>query len=174
MKSSISNLQTIILISVLSVILLFGVVSGFYNEYYVQTADAKKGRHESKATTDSAVSPLAQQQQQQPIIPGAIQLSAKELPSGYRWINTTNGVINPTMNFNVGTTNTIQLQNPTDSKHQLVIDDSNGNQFATSGDIVFGRSSQFSFKPVSAGTFEYHCIYHPTTMKGTIQVMNVS
>jgi plastocyanin len=74
------------------------------------------------------------------------------------------------MNFNVGTAKTIQLQNPTDSKHQLVIDDSNGNQLATSGDITSGSSSQLSFKPVTAGMFEYHCIYHPTTMKGVIQV----
>jgi Cupredoxin-like domain len=166
MKSSTSNLQTAVLISVLSVILLFGVVSSLYNGYYTQIADAKKGRHESKdTTTDSAISSVVQQP-----IPGAIQLSAKESRSGYIWTNTANGAVNPTMNFNVGTAKTIQLQNPTDSKHQLVIDDSNGNQLATSGDIASGSSSQLSFKPVSAGVFEYHCIYHPTTMKGVIQV----
>lgn len=172
MKSSISNLQTIVLISVLSVILLFGMVSSSYNGYYMQIADAKKGsRHESKdTTTDSTVSSVAQQQEQQPSISGAIQLSAKEAHSGYIWTDTTNGAANPTMNFNVGTTKAIQLQNPTDSKHQLVIDDPNGNQLATSGDIASGSSSQLSFKPVTAGIFEYHCIYHPTTMKGVIQV----
>ena len=64
MKSSISNLQTIVLISVLSVILLFGMVSSLYNGYYIQIADAKKGRHESKdTTTDSAILSVAQQQQ---------------------------------------------------------------------------------------------------------------
>jgi plastocyanin len=167
MKSSISNLQSIVLISVLSVILLLDVVSSLHNGYYTQIADAKKGRHESKDTTDSAVSSLAQQQ---PLIPGAIQLSAEEQHSGYRWINTTNGVINPTMNFNVGTAKTIQLQNPTDSKHQLLIDDPNGNQLATSGDIVSGSSSQLSFKPSMTGIFGYHCIHHPTTMKGIIHV----
>ena len=171
MKSSISSLQTIVLISVLSVILLFGVVSGLYNGYYAQIADAKKGRHESKdTTTDSTVSSVAQQPEQQPSIPGAIQLSAKEARSGYIWTDTTNGAVNPTMNFNVGTTKTLQLQNPTDSKHQLVIDDSNGNQLVTSGDIISGSSSQLSFKPVTAGIFGYHCIYHPATMKGVIQV----
>jgi plastocyanin len=169
MKSSISNLQTIVLMSVLSAILLFGVVSSLYNGYYIQIADAKKGRHGSKdTTTDSAVSSLTQQQQ--PSIPGAIQLSAKEARSGYIWTNTTNGAVNPTMNFNVGTAKTIQLQNPTDSKHQLVIDDSNGNQLATSGDIASGSSSQLSFNPSTTGIFGYHCIYHPTTMKGVIQV----
>ena len=74
------------------------------------------------------------------------------------------------MNFNVDTAKTIQLQNPTDSKHQLVIDDSNGNQLATSGDIASGSSSQLSFNPSTTGAFGYHCIYHPTTMKGVIQV----
>ncbi|MFL6472477.1 MAG: hypothetical protein ACJ71H_16710 [Nitrososphaeraceae archaeon] len=174
MKSSISSLQTVVLISVLSVILLFGMVSSLYNGYYIQRADAEKGRHESKdRTTDSVVSSVAQQEQQ-PLIPGAIQLSAEEQHSGYRWINTTNGVINPTMNFNVGIAKTIQLQNPTDSKHQLVIDDPNGNQFATSGDIAPGSFSQLSFKPSTTGTFGYHCIYHPTTMKGIVQVTSGS
>jgi plastocyanin len=150
--------------------MLFGVVSSVYNGYHIQIADAKNGRHGSKdTTTESAISSVAQQQQQPPI-PGAIQLSAKEARSGYIWTDTTNGAINPTMNFNVGTAKTIQLQNPTDSKHQLVVDDPNGNQLATSGDIASGSSSQLSFKPVTAGVFGYHCIYHPTTMKGIIQV----
>jgi plastocyanin len=175
MRSSISSLQTIVLISVLSAILLFGMVSSLYNGYHIQIADAKKGTHESKdTTTESAISSVAQQQQQQPSIPGAIQLSAKETHSGYIWTDTTNGAVNPTINFNVGTAKTIQLQNPTDSKHQLVMDDSNGNQLATSGDITSGSSSQLSFKPVTAGTFGYHCIYHPTTMKGVIQVAAAS
>lgn len=175
MKSSISSLQTVVLISVLSVVLLLGVESSLYNGYYIQIVDAKNGRNESKATTiDSAVSSVAQQQQQQqqqpPLIPGAIQLSAKEARSGYIWTDTTNGAVNPTMNLNVGTARTIQLQNPTDSKHQLVIDDSNGNQLATSADVASGSSGQLSFKPVTAGVFGYHCIYHPTTMKGEVQV----
>ena len=148
MKSS-SNLQTIVLLSVLSGILLFGLVPSLYNGYHTQIVDAKT---------------------QQPSITGAVQLSAKELPSGYRWIDTTNGAINPTMNFNVGTAKTIQLKNPTDDTHQLVVDGPSGNQLATSGDIQSGSSSQLSFKPGMTGTFEYHCIYHPATMKGIIHV----
>ena len=101
MKNSISRLQTIVLISVLSVILLFGMVSSLYNGYHIQIADAKNDRHGSKdTTTESAISSVAQQQQQ-PLIPGAIQLSAEEQHSGYRWENTSNRVINPTVNFNV-------------------------------------------------------------------------
>ena len=173
MKSSSSNLQTIVLLSVLSGILLFGLVSSLYNGYHTQIVDAKSTYKEyssggNKDSTNSASS--QNQQQQQPSITGAVQLSAKELPSGYRWIDTTNGAINPTMNFNVGTTKTIQLKNPTDATHQLVVNDPSGNQLATSGDIQSGSSSHLSFKPGMTGTFEYHCIYHPATMKGIIHV----
>jgi hypothetical protein len=161
--------------------MLFGVVSSLYNGYHTQAADARKSSSsDSKYTTPNntldttnSAAPSQIQQQQQPI-PGAIQLSAKELPSGYRWVNTANGVINPTMNFNVGTSKTIQLQNPTDAIHQLVIDDPNGNQLATSGNIASGSSSQLSFKPDMTGVLEYHCLYHPTTMKGIIQVVDGS
>jgi hypothetical protein len=173
MKSSSPNLQTIVLLSVLSGILLFGLVSSLYNGYHTQIVDAKSNHKEnsSEGNKDSTTSVSSQtQQQQQSSIPDAIQLSAKELPSGYRWINTTNGVINPTMNFMVGNSKTLQLNNPTDDTHQLVVDDPNGNQLATSGDILSGSSSHLSIKPGMTGTFEYHCIYHPATMKGIIHV----
>jgi plastocyanin len=175
MKRSISNLQTIVLASVLSAALLFGVVSSLYG-YHTQIVDAKKshqhnGSSSTKDTTPDntpATTNSATQTQQQPPIPGAIQLSAKEASGGYRWINATNGAINPTMNFAVNTNKTIQLQNPTDTKHQLIID-VNGKQL-TSGDIASGSSGLLSFKPGVTGVFQYHCLYHPTTMKGIIQV----
>ncbi len=160
--------------------LLFSIASSSYNAYHIHIANAKKGQHGSKYTTPDNTTNTAnsetssQTQQQQPSIPGTIELSAKELPSGYRWINATNGIINPTMNITVGNSKVIHIQNPTDSKHQLVIDDPKGNLLATSGDIVSGSSSQFSFKPGITGIFEYHCIYHPTTMKGVIQVAATS
>jgi|ERR1700693_2660979 plastocyanin len=175
MKKSISNLQTIVLASVLSAALLFGVVSSLYG-YHTQIADAKKSHNHngssSKDTTPdntaATTNSTSQTMQQQPPIPGAIQLSAKEASGGYRWINATNGAINPTMNFAVNTNKTIQLQNPTDAKHQLIIDVS-GKQL-TSGDIGSGSSGLLSFKPGVTGVFQYHCLYHPTTMKGIIQV----
>ena len=175
MKSSSPNLQTIVLLSVLSGILLFGLVSSLYNGYHTQIVDAKKyPRHEESGSggnkDSTSASSQTQQQQQQSSIPGAIQLSAKELPSGYRWINATNGVINPTMNLMAGNSKTIQLSNPTDDTHQLVVHDPNGNQLATSGDILSGSSSHLSINPGMTGTFEYHCIYHPATMKGIIHV----
>ncbi|MDQ6863133.1 MAG: hypothetical protein M3044_04850 [Thermoproteota archaeon] len=173
MTRSISNLQTIVLASVLSAALLFGVVSTLYG-YHTQIADAKKSHHNGSSSKDTtpdntpATTNSASQTQQQPPIPGAIQLSAKEASGGYRWINATNGAINPTMNFAVNTNKTIQMQNPTDTKHQLIID-VNGKQL-TSGDIASGSSGLLSFKPGVTGVFQYHCLYHPTTMKGIIQV----
>jgi hypothetical protein len=175
MKRSISNLQTIVLASVLSAALLFGVVSSLYG-YHTQIVDAKKshphnGTSNKDATPDNTpatANSTSQTKQQQPPIPGAIQLSAKEASGGYRWINATNGAINPTMNFAVNTNKTIHLQNPTDTKHQLIID-VNGKQI-TSGDIASASSGLLSFKPGVTGVFHYQCLYHPTTMKGIIQV----
>jgi plastocyanin len=178
MKRSISHVQTIVLASVLSVALLFGVVLSLYG-YHTQIADAKKSHQHNSGTGSSSSSPdttpdtttlatSAATQQQQPPIKDAIQLSAKEASGGYRWINATNGAINPTMNFAVNTNKTIQMQNPTDTKHQLIID-VNGKQL-TSGDIASGSSGLLSFKPGVTGVFQYHCLYHPTTMKGIIQV----
>jgi len=180
MKRSISNLQTIVLASVLSAALLFGVVLSMY-AYHTQIADAKKSHQHNSGTSSSSGSKDAtpdktpdttnsatQTQQQQLPIPGAIQLSAKEASGGYRWINATNGAINPTMSFAVNTNKTIQIQNPSDTKHQLLID-VNGKQL-TSGDIASSSSGLLSFKPGVTGIFQYHCLYHPTTMKGIIQV----
>jgi len=165
MKRTAFNLQTIVLASaVLSAAVLFGVVFSPHG-YYTQMADAQGSS--GVTTSDATTKTLATQQQP---MKNAIQLSAKEEPSGYRWVDTTNGVINPTLNLNTGTNKAIQLQNPTDAKHQLIIDDPNGKQLVSSGDIASGSSSQLSFTPGISGTFQYHCLYHPTTMKGTIQV----
>lgn len=165
MKRSISNIQTIVLASILSAALLFGVVFSLY-EYHTQIADAKKSHHSGSTSKDTT--PDNTPASTNSVIPGAIQLSAKEASGGYRWINATSGAINPTMNFVVNTNKTIQVQNPTDAKHQLIID-VNGKQL-TSGDIASGSSGSLSFKPGVAGIFQYHCLYHPTTMKGIIQV----
>src|ERR671922_1361320 len=103
----------------------------------------------------------------------AIQLSAKGGTGSYTWIDTSTGAVNPTLHLKANTNQTIKIQNPTDTKHQLIIDQ-NGKQLATSGDIVPGGSGQVSFKPNAAGTFGYHCLYHPTMMKGLIQVQGTA
>ena len=97
-----------------------------------------------------------------------IKLSAKEVDETYRWL-TSDGGNNPTLKMTANADNTVQIANPTDAKHELVIE-SNGKELASSGDIAPNGSGQLSFKPATAGTFEYHCEYHPDTMKGTIEV----
>ena len=52
-----------------------------------------------------------------------IQLSAKEVKDGvYNWISGSNGASNPTIKAIVNSTNVIKIQNPTDTKHELIID----------------------------------------------------
>ncbi len=62
-----------------------------------------------------------------------IQLSAKEIGGIYRWPND-NG-INPTIELIANSHNIIHIQNPTDTKHALVIDSINGQDLALSGDV---------------------------------------
>ena len=100
------------------------------------------------------------------------QLSAKldnSVNPPFRWVDSTDGVINPTLNFKADTNDVIHIQNPTQTLHQLIID-FDGKQIATSGDITPDSSGQVSVKPNMIGTFGYHCLYHPDTMKGIIQV----
>src|SRR5581483_7481151 len=79
-----------------------------------------------------------------------IKMSAKEVNGIYRW--STDAGINPTLTLVANANNTIQIQNPTDEKHELVID-SNGTELASSGDILAGNSGQLMFKPTMTGTF---------------------
>jgi len=99
-----------------------------------------------------------------------IQLSTKEVSPGvYRWISSSSGAINPTLKVSSNIVNIIKIQNPTDTKHELIID-TGADVLPSSDDIKPDSSGQLSFKPTTTGTFTYHCAYHPFTMKGTIQV----
>ena len=40
----------------------------------------------------------------------------------YNWISGSNGASNPTIKAIVNSTNVIKIQNPTDTKHELIID----------------------------------------------------
>jgi hypothetical protein len=96
-----------------------------------------------------------------------IKMSAKEVDEVYRW-STSDG-INPTLKMAANSNNVVQIDNPTDTKHELVIEQDD-KELASSGDIGPDSSGQLTFKPTTTGIFEYHCEYHPDTMKGTIQV----
>src|SRR2546426_4868274 len=144
MQKAFSRLATpAALVIGLSALLLLGLVSTFSTNRVASGQGISKNAFQLSAKLDTSVNPP------------------------FKWVNTTNGVINPTLNFKANTNEIIQIQNPTDFKHQLIIE-FNGKQIATSGDIASGSSGQVSVKPNMAGTFGYHCLYHPTTMKGII------
>jgi hypothetical protein len=63
----------------------------------------------------------------------------------------------------------IKIKNPTDSKHELIIG-SNGTENAKSNGINPGKNKDFVFNSNTTGIFEYHCEYHPDTMKGIIEI----
>jgi hypothetical protein len=99
----------------------------------------------------------------------AIQLGVTEQQGVYRWSDIS-GKTNPTLNFTVSTDNIVQIQNPTDGEHEMIIESQQGNELATSGDIEPISSGELSFRPNMTGTFEYHCEYHPDAMKGIIEI----
>jgi plastocyanin len=101
----------------------------------------------------------------------ATQLSTKEIKDGvYNWISGSNGASNPPLRVILNVNNTIKIKNPTDTKHELIID-SGTDVLPSSGDINPNSSGQLSFTPNAIGTFTYHCAYHPYTMKGIVQVV---
>lgn len=101
-----------------------------------------------------------------------INLTVKEVTDGvYKWINSSNSAQNPPIKVFENTNNMINIQNPTDTKHQLIID-TGADNLPSSGDILPDSSGHLTFNPTNmTGTFTYHCAYHPYTMKGTIEVI---
>lgn len=154
--------------------LVFGIIS-IYNENPIQIALAKdsdtKGANNTftTAATNNNTNTI-------PSIPTTsktitINLTAKEVSDGvYKWINASNSVQNPTLTVFTNTNNIINIQNPTDTKHQLIID-TGADNLPSSGDIMPDGSGHLTFNPNMTGTFTYHCAYHPYTMKGTIEVI---
>ena len=98
-----------------------------------------------------------------------IALNALKLKNEtYRWQNTSEA-INPTLHLIANTDYLIKIKNPTDTKHQLIIA-SNGTELAKGKEIQPGKNGKLNFPANSTGTFEYHCEYHPDTMKGIIEI----
>lgn len=63
-------------------------------------------------------------------------------------------MLNPEPNMKANVINIIQIQNPTNAKHELVID-SQVKEVATSGDITPGPRGQVSFRPNGTVLFSY-------------------
>jgi hypothetical protein len=102
-----------------------------------------------------------------------IQLTATPVNGTYLWIDS-NGMYNPTLMLEANTDNTISvksLQNDTE-EHQLVVESWNNQTFIESEEIKAGSSDEVLFNPGNNSSMEYHCEYHPDTMRGTIQVVN--
>jgi len=156
--------------SILSAILVFSISFNWQGNSIrlAPIAKALYGQSSVKPQTSGTTAAAASSSSS----PNAIQLSTKEeSPGVYRWIGINTGTVNPTLKVSANTNSTIKIQNPTDTKHELIID-TGADVLPSSDDINPDSSGQLSFKPTTTGTFTYHCAYHPFTMKGTIQVVS--
>ena len=143
-------------------ILVVGIAH--YSQSFVHPISAKKGTSEVISNSDSATASGA-------INNSTIMLNALELKNEtYRWQNTSEG-INPTLHLIAGTSYLFKIKNPTDGKHELIIG-LNGTEIAKSNHIDPGKNRNFVFNANSSGVFEYHCEYHPDSMKGVIEISN--
>ena len=141
-------------------ILLIGM--SYSSHYLAQPISAKKSSSNDKASSTSTEASASNSNT-------SIAFNALELKNQtYRWQNTSK-VINPTLHLIANTDYLIKIKNPTDTKHELIIG-SNGTELAKSSEIKPGKSGKFTFNANSTGTLEYHCEYHPDTMKGIIEI----
>jgi plastocyanin len=134
----------------------------YSSHYLVQSISAKKSSSDDKASSTSTDASDSN-------ISSSIALNALELKNEtYRWQNTSEA-INPTLHLIANTDYLIKIKNPTDTKHELIIG-SNGTELAKSNEIEPDNNGKFTFNANSTGTLEYHCEYHPDTMKGIIEI----
>ena len=143
----------------------------YSSHYLVQPISAKsssydKGSSSSKDSSSSSSKDTSASNSSSNT--SSIALNALELKNEtYRWQNTSEA-INPTLHLIANTDYLIKIKNPTDTKHELIIA-SNGAELAKSNEIKPGKNGKLNFAN-STGTFEYHCEYHPDTMKGIIEI----
>ena len=145
-------------------VLLVGMT--YSSQFLVQSTSAKKSSPDKISGTDSTSNAVANNNNNISIALNALELKNET----YRWQNTTQG-INPTLHLIAHTGYVIKIKNPTDAKHELIIG-SNGTELAKSNSINPGKNKNFVFNANTTGVFEYHCEYHPDTMKGIIEITN--
>jgi plastocyanin len=137
----------------------------YSSHFFVQSISAKKSSSDKTADSASTSASVSTNSN------NSIALNALELKNEtYRWKNTSQG-INPTLHLVAHTDYVIKIKNPTDTKHELIIG-SNGTELAKSDSINPDKNRNFVFNANSTGVFEYHCEYHPDTMKGIIEITN--
>src|ERR671931_1099702 len=174
MKKTITLQALVVSASILSAVVVFSIVFNWYGNSVQIAAEAKTGTGSSKTHTLGTAAAASAATSSSST--NTIQLSVKEESAGvYRWISGSSsggggGAINPTLKVSPNTNNIIKIQNPTDTKHELIID-TGADVLPSSDDINPNSSRQLSFKPTMTGTFTYHCAYNPFTMKGTIHVV---
>lgn len=162
MKNLLFNKKSLISFVMIS-ILLVGMT--YSSQFLVQSTSAKKSSPDKISGTASTSNAVTNNNTT------SIALNALELKNEtYRWQNTTQG-INPTLHLIAHTDYVIKIKNPTDAKHELIIG-SNGTELAKSNGINPGKNKNFVFNANTTGVFEYHCEYHPDTMKGIIEITN--
>ena len=70
-----------------------------------------------------------------------------------------------TIDLTAGKTVTISATNDGAAKHNLTIE-----KLKVNVDLPPGSTTTATVKGAKAGTYEFHCEYHPTQMKGTVTV----
>jgi plastocyanin len=143
----------------------------YSSHYLVQPISAKKSssydKGSSSSTSDKSSSTSSSSTSNSNT--SSIALNALELKNEtYRWQNTSEA-INPTLHLIANTDYVIKIKNPTDTKHELIIG-SNGTEISKSNEIKPDKNGKLNFNANSTGTLEYHCEYHPDTMKGIIEI----
>lgn len=98
-----------------------------------------------------------------------ININVKEIDGVYRWSN--DDGINPPLTIWANADNIIKINNPTDEKHEFVIE-SQTQEVTASGDVIPDGEISMTFKPNMMDTLDYHCEYHPETMKGEIKIIS--
>ena len=145
---------------------------GYSSTLYFHSISAKKSSSDKTtalSSTTSSVSTNNNNNNNNNNNKTSVALDALELKNGtYRWQNTSQQ-INPTLRLSAHTDYLIKIKNPTDVKHELIIG-SNGTEIAKSNSINPGKNKNFVFNANTTGVFEYHCEYHPDTMKGIIEI----
>jgi plastocyanin len=83
-----------------------------------------------------------------------IKLTAK----GIKWDTTT-------LDLKSGTSYTVEVKNDDSVEHNFTFQQAGANK-----DVEGGEDAKVTFTAPAAGSYEFHCKYHPSAMKGTVTV----